>query len=597
MSLTIHLLGRPRLERSTGEAYRFRSRKSWALLAFLILNDHPPTRSQLASLLFADADDPLRALRWSLSEIRRGLGDEGSLDGDPVVLHLEDTAIDVRVVARGSWQDAVGLPDLGATLLDGVAIRGVPAFESWLLSQQRHVAGTTEAILHEAAIGSTSTGETRAALDYAIRASTLSPTDENHQALLIRLYRLLGDDVAAEEQYRACARVLAAELGIAPGPAVHAALRETRLRTASPADPASVAAILEAGSAAVAAGAVEAGVQSLRTAVRLADATDGTALRIRSRVVLGEALIHSLRGHDEEGMAALHQAHAIAVEVGDATAVAHAGAELGYVDFLRARYERAETWLTAAITAAAGSASIIAKATGYLGSVESDLGNYAVALGHLATACDLARATGDPRREAYGRSMLGRMALLPGHLDLAAEHLDASIALAEGDHWLALVPWPQALRGEVQLARGDTGGATLLLDQAFARACQLGDPCWEGTAARGLAMVADATDDHDRAFALLAEARTRCNRLADPYVWLDCHILDAQCEVGLRHGHVDTAHWIDAMQALAARTGMRELIVRSLLHGAALGHDGDARAAALMAADIDNPLLHARFDG
>jgi hypothetical protein len=37
---------------------------------------------------------------------------------------------------------------------------------------------------------------------------------------------------------------------------------------------------------------------------------------------------------------------------------------------------------------------------------------------------------------------------------------------------------------------------------------------------------------------------------------------------------------------------MRELTVRSLLHGAALGDAGDAAAAALLAADIDNPSLH-----
>ena len=37
---------------------------------------------------------------------------------------------------------------------------------------------------------------------------------------------------------------------------------------------------------------------------------------------------------------------------------------------------------------------------------------------------------------------------------------------------------------------------------------------------------------------------------------------------------------------------MKELNVRSLLHSAALGHDGDASAAALVSADIDNPVVH-----
>jgi len=36
---------------------------------------------------------------------------------------------------------------------------------------------------------------------------------------------------------------------------------------------------------------------------------------------------------------------------------------------------------------------------------------------------------------------------------------------------------------------------------------------------------------------------------------------------------------------------MRELTVRAMLHGAALGNGGDAAVAALLAATIDNPAL------
>ena len=130
-----------------------------------------------------------------------------------------------------------------------------------------------------------------------------------------------------------------------------------------------------------------------------------------------------------------------------------------------------------------------------------------------------------------------------------------------------------------------------MLQQAFARACHLGDPCWEGISARGLALVAEALGDPPRAFDVLADARRRCRRLADPYVWLDGYILDAQCELGRRHGHRDLDAWIDTLRELASRTGMKELTVRSLLHGADVGRAGDAEAAALLAADIDNPLL------
>src|SRR5215813_6933809 len=93
MSITIQLLGRPSITRGSSAGYKLRSRKSWGLLAYLILSERPAARSQLASLRFAEADDPVRALRWGLAEIRRALGDEGSVDGDPVLLRLPPGAV------------------------------------------------------------------------------------------------------------------------------------------------------------------------------------------------------------------------------------------------------------------------------------------------------------------------------------------------------------------------------------------------------------------------------------------------------------------------------------------------------------------------
>jgi DNA-binding SARP family transcriptional activator len=592
MSLTVHLLGRPHIDGPNG-IYQFRSRKTWALLAYLILSDRPPTRAQLAALLFDRADDPLRALRWSLSELRRALGSEAVIEGDPVVLQLAtDTVVDIHVVAKGSWMDAVRFPGLGSELLDGLSVRGAAVFESWLLSEQRRSAAASEAILHEAALGSMSRGALSDALGYAVRVIAMSPFDENHHALLIRLYRMAGDDDAAERQMGAYTDLLGRELGVTPGPAVRAAMRERRSPVDSPAaDAGAIEAIIEAGTAAVSAGATETGADSLRTAVRLADRADAPRLRVTSRLVLAGALIHSLGGLDEEGMATLVAANDIALAHGDRAGVADARAELGYVDFLRAHYDRAEVWLREAMDFAADSPGAQAKATTYLGSVESDRAHYGPALTMLAEAARLSRTVGDVRGAAFASSMIGRIHLLRGDLDDAARHLDASIELSAQAHWLAFIPWPQAMRGEVELARGDLAAASALLGQAFARACQLGDPCWEGMATRGMALLADAHGDTQRAFTLLTEARVRCNRLADPYVWLDGYILDAQSRLGRRHDHPDTAQWIDAMRELASRTGMRELIVRSRIHGAAIGIAGDGAAAALLAAEIDNPQL------
>jgi DNA-binding SARP family transcriptional activator len=592
MPLAIHLLGSPTIEGSSAAGYQVRSRKSWALLAYLLLSERPPTRTQLASLLYSEADDPLRALRWNLSEIRRALGEGASLEGDPLVLELPaDTVVDVRVVATGSWPDAMRLPALGRDLLEGFAVRDAAAFATWLLSEQRHFAAAAEAILHEAALGSLSRDRLDEAVTYAARAAAMSPLDENHQALLIRLYRLSGDVEAAQRKYQACVDLFQRELGVTPGAAVVAAVHESSRGSEPPADPASIEAVIEASTAAIAAGAAQTGLDSLRAAVRMADRGRVSRLRLTARLVLAEALIHSLGGLDEEGLASLHEADAIAMAVGDRETAALARAELGYVDFLRGRYDRAEHWLAQSLHVADGIVAIIAKATTYLGCVESDRADYARALVLLEEAVVLAQQAGDPRREAFATSMIGRIHLLRGDLDHAGRWLDTSIDLATGDHWLAFLPWPQALRGEVQLATSDVSGATESSQQAFARACQLGDPCWEGIAARVVAMSADASGDVEQAFAGLIDARARCNRLADPYVWLDAYILDALCELGLRHGHPDTPAWIGVMRDLTARTGMRELEVRSLWHSASLGDTAAHDAAIVLSANIDNGRL------
>ena len=595
---TVHLLGSPRIGRPGEGVYRFRSRKSWAVLAYLLLGTRAPSRGELAGLLFAGTEDPLRALRWCLAEIRRGLGDDCPVGGDPVVLTLPDGVIvDASVVTRGSWREALDQAGLGQELLSGLAIRGAPAFETWLLSERRRVAAASEAILHEAALALAAQGRSEAAREVALRAAAMSPLDENHQALLIRLYRLAGEETAATQQFQAYAALLQHELGVQPGETAREALQQGAESGDEIADEASIRAVVEAGSAAVSAGASKHGVTSLRTAVRLADTAGSQPLRVHARLVLAEALIHSVRGLDQEGLTTLHEAGQIALAVDDRAAVARVRAELGYVDFLRGRYNRAAVWLEGALGWGQGSPTLLARAATYLGSVESDRGNYPRALSLLNEAVRLAGVAGEPRREAYARSMVGRLCLLRGDLGAASEQLDRAITLAEGDHWLAFLPLPQALVAEVQLARRRVGDAATTFQQAFARACQLNDPCWEGFGARGLALVAEARGDTERAFALLGDARGRCNRHADPYVWLDVYILDTMCALGRRHGHPETRRWAEEMRDLASRSEMKELTVRSLLHAAALGGDSDAAAARLLAADIDNPVLTRALDG
>jgi DNA-binding SARP family transcriptional activator len=587
--LSIELLGRPRLTVEGADGYRFRSRKSWAVLAFLVLGERPPTRAQLATILFPDADDPLGALRWALAEIRKGIGPGGSVDGDPVHLTLPvGTTVDVDVLVHGHWRDAVQLPGAGAELLEGLSVQNASAFDSWLIFQRRRVAAATESILHEAALGHLAAGELGPARDAAVRAAVMSPLDENHQALVIRLYRLTGEDEAAEAQFKAWTVTAQRELGAAPGAGVRLALSERR-RAATVDEPA-IHAITESGAAAVSAGSLGTGVAAFENAVRMADQAAIASLRVTTRLELAGALIHTLGGLDEQGVAILVEAERLALADGDAEAASRARAELGYVDFLRARYDRAERWLSQALRGSS-SPSTRARAMTYLGSVASDQAGYAQAGALLEEATHLARGARQPRTEAYALSMIGRMDLLRGDLTVASERLGLATELAEREHWLSFLPWPQALAGHVHLARGELSEASKCLEQSFARACQIGDPCWEGISARGLALLAEASGSVDAAVTMLLDARTRSTRLTDPYVWLEVHILDALCEVGRRHRDPRTPEWIEQMRHQASRTGMRELTVRAMVHGAALGSRRDVGVLELFAASIDNPML------
>ena len=105
------------------------------------------------------------------------------------------------------------------------------------------------------------------------------------------------------------------ELGVEPSPALAAAAQTlTASPTAGPVSGRPAAnAQLEAGQAAITAGALEAGLQCLRRAVSDARAARDAELHARALVALGSALVHAARGRDEEAAAALHEALAVAM--------------------------------------------------------------------------------------------------------------------------------------------------------------------------------------------------------------------------------------------------------------------------------------------
>lgn len=560
MGCAIHLLGVPRLFKADGSAIELRGQKAWGLLTYLVAQRGPVSRQQLARLLFEDADDPLGALRWNLTELRRALGSE-NLRGDTLLLDRSGIEfIDVEVLRHGRSSDAVLLPGLDRELLEGLDFANSASFEAWLNAERRRTRTTTQAVLNEAALGRLAAGAAREAVDLAARLLVLDPLNENAQVLLVRCLAAAGDGVGAARQAAACRDLFQRELGVAPGPALADALHTvTATAVMRPAGGrAGALAQLEAGEAAIGAGVLEAGLQCLRRAIVDSDATGDPVLRARARIALGSALVHAARGRDSEGAAALHEALAIgAIEAPGL--VAAACRELGYVEFLLGHYDRALTWVERAKSPALGHLAEQGRIATLEGSILSDMACYGESLQSLRQARLWCLEAGDTKQAVYADSMIGRTLVLTNQLDEAERVLEACVDQARRT-WTAFLPWPESFRAEVDLLRGRVDRAAERFEQAFALGCQLSDPCWEGIAGRGLGLVAAARGHAPQATEIFIDTLQRCARLPDAYVWGRAYVMESLCRLAVEQRDPRAQTWVGQLLAVSASAGMTRLV-------------------------------------
>ena len=76
-----------------------------------------------------------------------------------------------------------------------------------------------------------------------------------------------------------------------------------------------------------------------------------------------------------------------------------------------------------------------------------------------------------------------------------------------------------------------------------------------------------------------------------PYLWAKAYALESLCDLAVANKLAQAPGWIDELQTLAARSGMRDLTVRALLHRHALGEAESGEAARLLAGDIESQFL------
>ena len=451
VSVVVHLLGEPRIERDGEPAPAPRGHKVWAVLAFLILRERPPSRKTVAELLFSDADDPRAALRWALSEIRKVAGWSASeLGGDPLTLTLDEghtvDLLELNDARKGGTE-----PDGFGNLLGSLSFDAIPAFDYWLRAQQLHLASRQQTRLRDRVLSDLATGRFDDALRRAKRLVELDPLECRNQEALLRSFAAAGRGDEARRHLARCEDLFARELD-APLPISleHAAAeasaspRRTRTVTAT----AEARARLDAGRSAIAAGATEWGLNRLRGAVALAGESEDVGLEAESLLQYGEALAHSAQDRSTGVTAILHRAIAAATRAQRNDYASRASSELAFLHIQTGDALQSHYWLARAETESDGDDHLLAVVSGLRGLAFSDAAEYQQSLEAFDHSILLAQKAGKQRQIAWSLSMAARTHLLRGATATALDQVEESISISESERWTALLPWPQAQRGE-----------------------------------------------------------------------------------------------------------------------------------------------------
>lgn len=529
--LRINLIGPPRLEVG-GRPSSLSGRKPWLLVALLILSERPPSRRELVERLWPEAEDPLGAMRWSLHQARRALGEAASIVERDGRLHIEahgNLAVDALEALSGALSPDAAEAIPSPELLEGCDPDDAPLADQWLILERARIrSAVIEAWRTSALTVAAATPER--ALRLVERILAADPFDDAAHELVIDLHLGRGDRRAAEAHLAHVERRYREELGSAAPDLLRRPFE--RERATMPAGAlvsydVAARAILDLARARLDAGDYAGAVEAARRAASDAARADDPALEARALLTLASTLIHSVRGRDHEAHGLLDRALQLATAAGDTALEAEVERERGWIAFLEADYGAAEAILTRVLSlaAAAGNEAGMGRALTVIGASRSDRAEFAGAERALDEAIERLDRADDPRWAAFARSFRARAYLRSGRHDAALAEAAASVAGTRATGWVSLAPWPMVVLGEAQLTAGIGEEAAATFGEAFTLAEDIGDPCWEAFAERGLALGHLDGGRADEGRRCLEDALGRCRRLSDTYKWAEAVIL------------------------------------------------------------------------
>ncbi|PYE53751.1 BTAD domain-containing putative transcriptional regulator [Deinococcus yavapaiensis] len=234
--LSVRLLGAPDL-RVEGRPLVFKTRKTLALAAYLLLEPGAHPREKLAGLLWPDVDpEAARAsLRNTLAYLRAALGEAQprlsatrstvSFDvllGECDVGELERVAAEARLSSEEVAHLERAVTSWRGELLDGFETSGSGAsaasdFDAWLSERRGAVRAAADFVFDRLSERQLEREPARAA-ETAGRWLTLDRFNEAAWRRLVLARLAAGQRALAKEAFEACRSTLRSELGVTPAP-------------------------------------------------------------------------------------------------------------------------------------------------------------------------------------------------------------------------------------------------------------------------------------------------------------------------------------------------------------------------------------------
>ncbi len=234
-ALQIKLFGPPAVTLNGQAVMGFISNKATATIFYLAATGQPQARDVLAALLWSNSPEfyAKKNLRNVLSNLRDLLGNflEISRETVSLQLHAGDRVDSADFAVR--LTQATKLPEKSSArntllaeaislyhgpFLDGFHIADADTFDEWLRAEREHYQRLAIQALNELVVYHAHQGELLTGMAYATRLLALDPLSEETHRHLMLLLALDGQTSAAMAHYRACQKLLQAELGVQPAP-------------------------------------------------------------------------------------------------------------------------------------------------------------------------------------------------------------------------------------------------------------------------------------------------------------------------------------------------------------------------------------------